>query len=78
MTQPGLSPLDFASSVVMCPTIALESMDQDQEAEAKRRKAITRTRDSAKRDKRRAHRGKQIDPERLSKAITYLKKHPKR
>jgi hypothetical protein len=62
----------------MYSTTALESMDRDQEAEAKRRKAIARTRYLAKRDKGRAHPGKEIDSERLSKAVRYLKKHPKR
>jgi hypothetical protein len=53
----------------MYSTTALENMDQDQEAEAKRRKAKARARVSDKQDKGRAHRGKEIDSERLSKAI---------
>ena len=50
-------------------------MDQDHEAEAERREERARTRDVAKIDD--AAKNPRIDPERLSKAIRYLKEHPK-
>jgi hypothetical protein len=52
-------------------------MDQDQEAEAIRREEPTRPRDSAKPDEAGKKAQKQIDPERLDKAIRYPKDHPK-
>jgi hypothetical protein len=50
-------------------------MDQDQEAEAERREERARTRDVAKIDD--AAKNPRIDPERLNKAIRYLKDHPR-
>jgi hypothetical protein len=47
-------------------------MDQDHEAEAERREERARTRGVAD-----AAKTPRIDPERLSKAIRYLKEHPK-
>jgi hypothetical protein len=51
-------------------------MDQDHEAEATRREELDRARDAAKPDEGREPTRKQIDPERLSKAIRYRKDHP--
>jgi hypothetical protein len=48
-------------------------MDQDHEANAKRRKEPTRTRNAANPPKSEPD---QIDPERLRKAIRYFKEHP--
>jgi hypothetical protein len=48
-------------------------MDQDHEAKAKRREGQTRTRDAATPAKPKPD---QIDPERLRKAVRYLKEHP--
>jgi hypothetical protein len=53
-------------------------MDQDQEAEAIRREEPTRPRDAAKPDEAEKKAKKQIDPERLDRAIRCLKEHPKR
>jgi hypothetical protein len=50
-------------------------MDQDHEAEAERHEERARTRDVGKLDD--AAKTPRIDPERLSKAIRYLKEHPK-
>jgi hypothetical protein len=52
-------------------------MSQDHEAEVKPREEPTRPRDAAKPDKAGKKAQKQIDPERLNKAIRYLKEHPK-
>jgi hypothetical protein len=51
-------------------------MGQDHEAEAKRREQSVRTRDAAKPDEACKRGRKHIDPERLYKAIRYLKEHP--
>jgi hypothetical protein len=51
-------------------------MDQDHEAEPGRREELARTRDAAKPDEAGKRMRKQIDPERLSKAVRYLKQHP--
>ena len=51
-------------------------MDQDHKAEAKRRDELARTRNAAKPDGAGKTAHKQIDPERLGKAIRYLKEHP--
>jgi len=51
-------------------------MDQDHEAEATQRVELARTRDAAKPDEGRERTPKQIDPERLSKAIRYRNEHP--
>jgi hypothetical protein len=51
-------------------------MDQDHEAEATRREELDRTRDVGKPEVGRNMTPKQIDPERLSKAIRYRKEHP--
>jgi hypothetical protein len=51
-------------------------MDQDHEAEATRREELARTRGAAKPDEGQEGTRKQIDPERLSKAIRYRKEHP--
>jgi hypothetical protein len=48
-------------------------MDQDQEAKAKRLEEQTCTRDAANPPRPKPD---QIDPERLRKAIRYLKEHP--
>jgi hypothetical protein len=50
-------------------------MDQDHEAEAERHEERARTRDVGKLED--AAKTPRIDPERLSKAIRYLKEHPK-
>jgi hypothetical protein len=50
-------------------------MDQNHEAEAERREERARMRGVAKLDD--AAKTPRIDPERLSKAIRYLKEHPK-
>ena len=51
-------------------------MEQDYEAEAKRHEQSVRTRDAAKPDEAGKRARKHIDPERLYKAIRYLKEHP--
>jgi hypothetical protein len=51
-------------------------MEQDHEAEAQRRKQSVRTRDAAKPDAAGKRPWKHIDPERLYKAIRFLKEHP--
>ena len=51
-------------------------MEQDHEAEAKRHVQSVRTRDTAKPDEAGKRAQKYIDPERLYKAIRYLKEHP--
>jgi hypothetical protein len=56
--------------------ITLGSMERDHEAEAKRREQSVRTRDAAKPDEAGKRERKHIDPERLYKAIRYLKEHP--
>jgi hypothetical protein len=48
-------------------------MDQDHGAKANRREEQTRTRDAATSAKPKPD---QIDPERLRKAVRYLKEHP--
>jgi hypothetical protein len=57
---------------------ATEIMDLDQinEAEAKRRAELARSQNAAKPAKARDEAPKRIDPERLSKAIRYIKDHP--
>jgi hypothetical protein len=57
---------------------ATEIMDLDQinEAEAKRRAELARPQNAAKPAKVRDEAPKRIDPERLSKAIRYIKDHP--
>jgi hypothetical protein len=51
-------------------------MEQDYEAEAKRREQSAGTRDAAKPDEAGKSARKHIDPERLYKAIRFLKAHP--
>ena len=51
-------------------------MNQDHEAEVSRRGEPIRPRNAAKPDKAGTKAQKQIDPERLNKAIRYLKGHP--
>jgi predicted glycosyltransferase len=51
-------------------------MEQDHEADAKRHEQSVRTRDTAKPDEASKTERKHIDPERLYKAIRYLKEHP--
>jgi hypothetical protein len=52
------------------------SMEQDHEAEARRREQSAGTRDAAKLDEAGESARKHIDPERLYKAIRFLKAHP--
>jgi hypothetical protein len=51
-------------------------MEQDHEAEAKRREQSAGIRDAAKPDEAGKSARKHIDPERLYKAIRFLKAHP--
>jgi hypothetical protein len=51
-------------------------MEQDHEAEAKRREQSAGIRDAAKPDEAGKSARKHIDPERLFKAIRFLKAHP--
>jgi predicted glycosyltransferase len=51
-------------------------MEQDYELEAERREQPARTRDAAKPDAAGKSARKHIDPERLYKAIRFLKAHP--
>ncbi len=51
-------------------------MEQDHEAEAQQREQSVRTGDAAKPDEACKRGRKHIDPERLYKAIRYLKEHP--
>jgi hypothetical protein len=51
-------------------------MEQDHEAEAERREQPARTRDAAKPDEAGKSARKHIDPERLYRAIRFLKAHP--
>jgi hypothetical protein len=51
-------------------------MEQDHEAEAKRREQSAGTQDTAKPDEAGKSARKHIDPERLYKAIRFLKAHP--
>jgi hypothetical protein len=51
-------------------------MEQDHEAEAKRREQSAGTRDAAKPDEAGKSAPKHIDPEGLYKAIRFLKAHP--
>jgi hypothetical protein len=51
-------------------------MEQDYEAEAKRHEQSVHPRDAAKPDEACTRGRKHIDPDRLYKAIRYLKLHP--
>jgi hypothetical protein len=69
-----LDTLDFGAFITISLTTAVDSMDKDHEAEARRRAELAPTRDVFAPSS--LSFGRMLDPERLRKAIRYLNEHP--